>query len=99
MYYIETESGHRQVSLPHVGRDRWRVRQTVKSQDGKQECDVSTVFLALDHDLSGKGPPVLYETMIFGGPRDDYQERYCTRAEAEAGHARAVATAFDEEAQ
>jgi hypothetical protein len=50
---------------------------------------VSTVFLGLDHGY-GEGPPVLYETMIFGGEHDDYQERYSTRAEAEAGHARAV---------
>lgn len=28
--------------------------------------NVSTVFLAIDHAF-GDGPPVLYETMIFGG--------------------------------
>jgi hypothetical protein len=30
------------------------------------EAKVSTVFLGLDHNWSG-GPPVLWETMIFGG--------------------------------
>jgi hypothetical protein len=28
--------------------------------------------------------------MIFGGEHDQYQRRYATRAEAEAGHAEAV---------
>lgn len=50
---------------------------------------VSTVFLALNHAYFG-GPPVLWETMIFGGPHDGYQERYKSRTDAEAGHARAV---------
>jgi hypothetical protein len=32
----------------------------------------------------------VFETMIFGGPFDQYQDRYCTWAEAVAGHKRAV---------
>jgi len=52
---------------------------------------VSTVFLGLDHNYEEDRPPLLYETMIFGGEHDDYQERYSTRIEAEAGHIRAVA--------
>lgn len=27
---------------------------------------VSTVFLGIDHDWTGRGPPVLWETMVFG---------------------------------
>lgn len=53
---------------------------------------VSTVFLGLDHrGWYGEGAPVLFETMIFdkGQPRD-YQERYCSFAQAHSGHARAV---------
>jgi hypothetical protein len=50
---------------------------------------VSTVFLGLDHSFFG-GPPMLWESMIFGGPEDQYQERYASREEALAGHARAV---------
>lgn len=46
---------------------------------------VSTVFLGLDHGWGG-GPPVLFETMIFDGPNDSWQDRYCTYEEAEAGH-------------
>lgn len=49
---------------------------------------VSTVFLSLDHNFSGHGPPLLFETMAFGLPEDATElcERYATWAEAEAGH-------------
>lgn len=50
---------------------------------------VSTVFLFIDHAFFG-GPPVLWETMIFGGPHDMFQERYMSRAAAIAGHWDAV---------
>ena len=46
---------------------------------------VSTVFLGLDHQW-GEGPPILFETMIFGGKHDQYQKRYSTWDEAEQGH-------------
>jgi len=51
---------------------------------------VSTIFLGIDHNLVGAGPPLLWETMIFGGPHDQYQERYSSRASALAGHRQAV---------
>ncbi len=54
---------------------------------------VSTVFLGMDHGW-GAGPPVLWETMIFGGDHHDYQERYTSRADALAGHRRACALAW-----
>jgi len=38
---------------------------------------------------------VLFETMVFGGPMADEQQRYCTWAEAEAGHKRWVAKHFE----
>lgn len=58
---------------------------------------VSTVFLALDHAYLPGGPPMLYETMVFGGPVDQTQKRYrySTRAEAEIGHAKYVEQAKD----
>lgn len=59
---------------------------------------VSTVWLGLDHGHNFYDAPdyrpVIFETMIFGGPLDqDYQERYCTRAEALVGHERAIEVA------
>ena len=52
---------------------------------------VSTVFLCHDHRFSGDGPPILFETMVFSGPLDDEQERYCTWEDAKKGHAAMVA--------
>ena len=63
------------------------------ARDVRGDVTVSTVLLYLDHGW-GDGPPVLFETMIFGGEHDEYQERYCTLAEAKDGHARAYAAAF-----
>ena len=52
---------------------------------------VSTVFLGLDHNYSGIGGPVLWETMVFGGAMDQHQVR-CNgnREQAEAMHQRVV---------
>lgn len=52
---------------------------------------VSTVFLGIDHDFSMEGPPLIFETMIFGGPHNEEQWRYSTLEQARAGHAAAVA--------
>lgn len=55
---------------------------------------VSTVFLGLDHRFWGDGPPLLFETMAFSDTDTDVADafnRYATWAEAEAGHAAAVA--------
>lgn len=51
----------------------------------KGDVTVSTVFLGLDHSL-GAGRPLLFETMVFGGSDDQWQERYQTYEQAIAGH-------------
>jgi hypothetical protein len=61
--------------------------------DKRGDITVSTVFLGLDHSFFG-GPPVLWETMIFGGEHDEDQERYTSQADALAGHARMCELAF-----
>jgi hypothetical protein len=45
--------------------------------------------LCIDHRF-GSGPPLLFETMIFGEEDDEYQKRYSTWKEAEEGHQIAV---------
>lgn len=52
---------------------------------------VSTVFLGADHNFTGKGQPVLWESMVFGGALDGEQDRYTSRTDAEAGHAALLA--------
>lgn len=59
------------------------------------DYEVSTVFLGFDHAHFG-GPPLLFETMIFGGNHDDFQRRYSTWDEAAVGHANAVRLASGE---
>lgn len=71
--------------------------QFFESQDRivKQEhigdVRVSTVFLGIDHGWFDSGPPVLFETMIFGGEHDQWQDRCSTWKEAEHMHEQACA--------
>ena len=51
---------------------------------------VSTVFLGLDHRLGAEGPPLLFETMIFGGQHDQYCSRSTTWELALEEHAEAL---------
>jgi len=53
---------------------------------------VSTVFLGLDHRHFGDGPPILFETMVFGGPisMDQACWRYASWDDACVGHVVAV---------
>jgi hypothetical protein len=51
------------------------------------QVHVSTIFLGLDHNFGMYGPPLLFETMVFGGALHEACERYATWQEAEVGHA------------
>ena len=61
-------------------------RDRIVKQEMVGDVKVSTVFLGLDHNW-GQGPPVLWETMVFGGKMDQHQERCAgNREQAEAMH-------------
>lgn len=60
------------------------------------KASVSTVFLGSDHQF-GDGPPLIFETMVFGGQLDQECDRYSTWDEAEAGHAAMVARVRERE--
>lgn len=47
---------------------------------------ISTVFLGIDHNFSGEGPPLIFETMIFGGEHNEWCARASTVAEAKRFH-------------
>lgn len=60
---------------------------------------VSTVWLGLNHNFIGHGPPLIFETMVFppgdeagkhGIMSEEYCERYPTEESAQAGHDRAL---------
>lgn len=61
-----------------------------------RDIEVSTVFLGLDHSFFSDKKPILFETMIFGGEQEGYQERYSTWAEAEEGHQKACEMVVNE---
>lgn len=53
---------------------------------------ISTVFLGMNHNFHGEGPPLIFETMVFQGEKSDlFCERYATLDEAEVGHAHIAA--------
>ena len=61
--------------------------RTVKQTQITNNIRVSTVFLGLDHRFDETiGNPLVFETMIFGGKYDQYQERYTSWEEAIRGH-------------
>jgi len=66
-----------------ASRDRRRV---IKSTQVDEFIRVSTVFIGLEREL--------FETMIFGGQHNQYQDRYYTYEDALAGHQRACELAF-----
>lgn len=53
---------------------------------------VCTTFLGLDHNLSATGPPILWETIVFGGPLSEQSDRCAgSREQAEAMHSEMIA--------
>lgn len=63
----------------------------IVSKDKVGKSEVSTVFLGFDHNWRG-GPPVLWETMVFGGVMNGEQARCAGgREQAEAMHAEMLA--------
>jgi hypothetical protein len=57
-------------------------------------AEVSTVWLGFDYSF-GQGVPLIYESMVFGGPHDHTQRRYPNRDAALAGHDQLVAMVRD----
>lgn len=66
-------------------------KDRIVRQETIDDVSISTVFLGIDHSFGIGDEPLIFETMIFGGEHDNYQERYATREQALAGHERAVA--------
>ena len=86
--------GHEVISTSdvHEWTQMWETDSRYVGNTEVGDARVSTVFLGIDHRFSGDGPPLVFETMVFG--LDDYDEqyteRYATWDEAERGHARIV---------
>ena len=91
--YILNEHGQPVLEPDLIKWAKWfqnsRNRRIVK-QEHIGDAKILTVFLSVDHALGGE-PPCLWETMVFGGPLNQEQDR-CggTRQDAEAMHIRMV---------
>lgn len=59
---------------------RWQVDFTEVG-----DVHISTVWIGIDYSF-GRGRPLIFETMVFGGPLDEEQRRYATAEEAQKGH-------------
>jgi hypothetical protein len=62
----------------------------IVTKEDINDVTVSTVFLGIDHAFRESSPPILFETMVFGGPLNEEQNRCSTWDEAEAMHAAMV---------
>jgi hypothetical protein len=79
-----------------ISMDRWALKLSFDKHVAKTQVGqalLSTVWLGLDHRFQelDPGPPLIFETMVFGGPLDQLTRRYSTLEEAQKGHAEIVA--------
>jgi len=86
LHYILDEHGE-PIACDLLTWGRWfeTTNRTVY-RDTRWGVTVSTVFLGLDHGFDPSGPPVLWESMVFGGPGDQDMDRYTSKLQAVAGH-------------
>ena len=66
-----------------------------RTQGHRFKAEISTVYLGLDHNFEIDGPPLIYETMVFGGTLSGEQKRYPNRHAALAGHDQLAAEVRD----
>jgi hypothetical protein len=90
LYYMLNEHGEPVPVADVLEWMRWFERageqRRVAQTEVFPDVEVSTVFLGLDHGFVDHEPPILWETLVFGGKLDGEMMRYTTRAKAEAGH-------------
>lgn len=65
------------IAIPEPDLIAWAIwfedSNRVVRQDVVGTVLISTVFLGLDHNFTGQGPPLLFETMVFRKDGDDDQ--------------------------
>jgi hypothetical protein len=96
-YYVLNEAGE---AVPTGSLYEWS-KWFETNRDGRMvskttvgEAEVSTVFLGMNHQW-GSGPPLIFETMIFGGKWESHCWRWSTRAQSVAAHDQIVAVLRD----
>lgn len=89
LYVLGGSDGKQPVGVEDVREwGRWfqNTEHRVVAQETVNGVLVSTVFLGIDHNWFGKGPPILFESMVFLPGDGELQQRYATWDEALAGH-------------
>lgn len=86
MHFYYNRAG-KPISAEQWITERSRVSVVVRRTDLGPLGLVSTVWLGLNHNWDDEGEPLIFETLVFGGPLSEYLERYATEEEAVAGHA------------
>lgn len=93
LQYILDQNGRPRAEKWLLRWSEWMAKHKKQLRVGRTvvgQSTVSTVFLGLDHNFV-KGPPILWETMVFGGKLDSYTERCSgSRRDAQAMHRRIV---------
>ncbi len=89
--YYELE-GTTAVPLEEGKLPSWRIAEyrVAFTENVLPGVNVSTVFLPIDHNFSEEGPPLVFETLVFGGNLDGETERYSDWTSAVKGHERMV---------
>lgn len=80
---------HGNPASPYRDRSAGSEWDSVRRETKTGDATISTVHLGLDHRF-GEGPPLIFETMVFGGGLDQECDRYSTIEQAHAGHERMV---------
>ncbi len=94
-YYILNEDHGVMAEKNPVRWANWFISSD-KSSDTRVAFDqigdkkISTGFIGIDHNFGLKGPPLLFETMIFEGEVRLVAGRYSTWNEAITGHREAI---------
>lgn len=89
LFYVLAEDGKTPIAEPDMqkyGEFFHDIGKRTVAKTTVGNCEVSTVFMCLDHNYTGSGDPVLWETLVFGGAMDGYQLRYQSYDEALSSH-------------
>ena len=86
----DMDGGYYDKQGNHITMQQWSVLHNPEyirvAKTQVRDMEVSTVWLGIDHSFFADSAPIIFETMIFGGDRDQHCWRYSTEAEALDGH-------------
>jgi hypothetical protein len=95
-YIIDDEGNPKSTGRDIITWGKWMTQKNTRvAFDEVEGVRISTEFLGIDHNFGFIGsPPILWETMVFGGELDEKCRRYASLEEAKAGHAKMVERVF-----